>query len=427
MKKHRGSEALYAAGTIFQYRMKLIGKDTATRVILLGSILVFAWMIFSLSVSANEQSALPVGIIDRDLSESSENLIARLDRVSTLKVIRGSEKELNKKLLDEMIMSYFIIEDGYEEKIQSGDVTGIIDAYFKSDNKAASIITDVIAGEIMYPICYYKAWNLYRKLDFEGTKHTQTEYSDYIGSLQKNSPDFDFAFDMNYIGPDQSVVSKDALDNSILYQQLVFGILGILMAFIAMFVLSGTVQEKEIGVAKRFKLTGFYPLRRDMGNFLALILLEAFVSAIFSVMIFTKYRSVDFKLIASAYLLLMQNAIVLGGIFLLLAKLIKSMVVYQLVTSLLILATGGIGFFHLLTGFYSNPVATLVKFIPNSWFIQGFTDIIIYGNTGSYLKEGHRVLFLMAGSVIILLIAVDLLSRLTVGRSRINRQNRMVN
>jgi ABC-2 type transport system permease protein len=251
MRKHRLREATNGILTILIYRMKLIGKDKATRIILLASVLLFAWMVFSLSVSAGDQSSLPVGIVDNDVSQSSMDLITRLENSASLKVIIGSEKVLNKKLLDEMIISYFVIDNGYEKKIKAGDLDGIITAYFKSDNKAASIISDIVAGEMMYPVCYYKALNLYKQIDFEGVKHTDARYSDYISSLLRNSKDFDFAFHMNYINPGKSEVSGEALDNSVLYQQLVFGILGILNAFISMFVLSQTVTEKENGVEIR--------------------------------------------------------------------------------------------------------------------------------------------------------------------------------
>jgi hypothetical protein len=68
MKKHSLRKVISAVLTIFIYRLKLIGKDKATRIILLASVFIFAWMIFSLSVSAREQSSLPVGIVDHEMA-----------------------------------------------------------------------------------------------------------------------------------------------------------------------------------------------------------------------------------------------------------------------------------------------------------------------------------------------------------------------
>jgi ABC-2 type transport system permease protein len=384
-------------------------------------------MIFSLTESAEDQSSLPVGIVDDDQSRSSEELIIKLKELSSLKVMQKSEKELNKLLMDEMILSYFVIGKGYEQKIRSQELEGIISVYYKSSNKAASILSDIIAGEMLYPICYYKALNLYEKLPFDGQKHSKDMYEAYMESLLKDSKDFDFAFEMNYLNPQQNSVLEGTVPNSILYSQLIFGILGILMAFIAMFVLSGVVGEKEIGVAERIKLTRFHFLAQDIGNFCALILIEGGISLVFSGLLFASRGGGDDFLWISSFLLLLLNAFVLGGMFLLISKLIKSMIIYQLLCSTIILLSGGIGFYQLLTGFYHSAVDDIRLFIPNNWFIQGFTDIIVYGNSGGYLKEGHWALLFMAAAIFAFLILYHLLQWLIGHRLRIKDRNRTVN
>jgi len=157
------------------------------------------------------------------------------------------------------------------------------------------------------------------------------------------------------------------------------------------------------------------------------MLVEGLISLIFSILVFTQMQSKDFFLWASIYHLLLLNALVLGGIFILVSKIIKSMILYQLLCSALILFSGGVGFYHLLTGFYQSAANDMINFIPNSWFIQGFTDIIVYGSVGGYMKEGHRILLLMSGVVIALIVILNLLKWLTTNRFRINDKNRMVN
>jgi hypothetical protein len=67
----------------------------------------------------------------------------------------------------------------------------------------------------------------------------------------------------------------------------------------------------------------------------------------------------------------------------------------------------------------------MVKFIPNSWFIQGFTDIIIYGSNGGYLKEGHHMLIIMDIVLLILVTSIDLFQGMNLMHNR-NNKNRMV-
>jgi hypothetical protein len=85
------------------------------------------------------------------------------------------------------------------------------------------------------------------------------------------------------------------------------------------------------------------------------------------------------------------------------------MISYQIICTIVILATGGLGFYSLISGLYESNLNICLKFIPNSWFIMGFTDIIIYGSRGGYLNEGHRMLLVMSAVVLILYIGIDLL------------------
>ncbi|MDF2538213.1 MAG: hypothetical protein K0S76_1234 [Herbinix sp.] len=423
------SEVLYGIGTVFLLRMKLIGKDVTTRIILITSVLLFAYLVFSLSESAAEQSSLPIGIVDKDKSNTSEELIFKLKKVPSIKVIDMSEEELYDLLLDEMIMSYFIIEEDYEQKVQMGDLEGLISAFYKEDNKAASILADIVAGEMMYTICYYKSYQLYQRISFSQKQFIGAEYRSYMDQLLMNVEDFNFAFQMHYQNDDyHAAAQEEKVTNTILYQQLIVGILGILIALIAMFVISQAVQEKENRVEDRLKLSGFHFLIQDIGNMCALLVTEGTISFLFCIFLFTKFSLKDGRLFLSVYLLLLLNSVVLGGVFLLFTKVMKSMIIYQLVGSTFILITGGLGYFHLLSGLYQSFADKLIKFIPNSWFIQGITDIIIYGNSGGYIKVGHRALAVMAGAVFALMILFPFLNRAIVtGRIKNNGQNRMVN
>lgn len=411
--------------TVFSLRMKLIYKDMITILVLCTSVLLFGLLIRSLTVSAGDLSSLPIGIVDKDESNSSRELIAALSKTKTLRINEDSQNKLEKLLLNEMITSVFIIEKGYEKKLKSGKLKNIITMYYKEDNKSASILADIVAGEIIYPAGLYKCFHYYEQLPVENQKRSLEQYKDYMDQLLGSSSDFDFAFQIIYQNPDNTKAPEEPLSNSVLYNQFIFGILGIMMAFIAMFILSQTVHEKNGGVEARFKSSGFHILKRDYGNMSALMVCEGFISVIFTALVIHQLKATDIKLWSSAYLLLLLNAAAIAMVMLLVGKLIRRMPVYQVFSSALILLTGGLGFYHLLSGFYQGFIDDMVKFIPNSWFIQGFTDIIIYGSNGGYLKEGHHVLIIMDIVLLILVTSIDLFQGMNLMHNR-NNKNRMV-
>jgi hypothetical protein len=426
MKKVKSGSALKDIMDIFYLRLKLIIKDITTLAALISSILIFSVVIHALSASAEERSSLPVGFVDYDDSKESRALIDRLAKVPTLRIIEDSEEELHKLLLDEMVNAVFVIDKGYEKKLKKANPEEVISVYYVDSNKSASIISDIVAGEMIYPISLYKSILLYERLKYEGEKLTAAEYSDYVDKLLVGSTDFDFAFRMIYENPDKAVVEEAPLSNAILYNQVIFGILGILVSFIAMFLLSGVVRDKELGVEERLKISKFQSLKLDTGSFCTILLLEGIIALIFSALIYRQLGVSDIRLYISSCLLILSYSLMLGGLFLLVAKAAKSIIVYQMFCTLLILITGGLGFYRMLTGLSGAVSLNFLKIIPNSWFIQGFTDIIVYGNQEGILTQGHRILLLQAAVVVLLILASDLIRGKT-GLSSIKRNddNRM--
>jgi len=411
---------------ILLLRIKLIRKDIIMMGLLLLSIALFAFMLRSLTVSSEELSSLPIGIVDKDHSNSSKELILGLQKVETLRIIEADEKELNKQLLDEMITSYFIIEKGYEDNLKAGNLKDILTMNYKEDNKSVSIISDIVAGEMIYPISLFKSFHYYEKLVPEEQRLSLEQYQAYMQELVETSTDFDFGFQINYNNPLKDIKESETITNGVIYRQFIFGILGLIMAFLAMFILSQTIKEKENGLETRLNISRMNVLIRDTGNLCALLICEGGLSLVFTVLIGIHLKIKDPGLWLSAYTLLLLNAIISGTVMLLISKLIRRMVTYQIVCTLLIIVTGGLGFYQLLTGFYQGFVDKLVNFIPNSWFIKGFTDIIIYGNHQGYWKEGHKVLLWIVVILLCLIIAIDLVQ----GRAfmkKWNKKDRMVN
>lgn len=419
MKKHKEGSAFHDILCILLLRLKLICKDAATIAALLSSILIFFIVIHALSSSAEEHSALPIGIVDYDESKESEALLKRLSKLSALRLIEKDEKDLHKLLLDEMIHAVFVIEEGYEKQLRKGRPNEVITVYYVDNDKASTIISDIIAGEMLYPISLYKSINIYERLSYEREKLTPEEYQTYIENLLEGSTDFDFAFRMIYANPERSVAEEKPLSNSLIYNQIIFGILGILISFIAMFIISGLVRDRETKVGDRLKISKFHPLKLDAGNYLSVLLVEGIIAGLFSTLIYRQLGISDAKFFLSAFLLIFTYAMLVGGIFLLVAKAVKSIIPYQMLCTMLILVLGGLGFYRLLSGLSQILAEGILKIIPNSWFIQGFTDIIVYGNQKGVLTQGHKMLLLLTAGVLFLIAMFDLIyGRAGVGTTK---------
>lgn len=419
MKKHRTGSSLQDIIWILLLRIRLIVKDATTIAALLSSILIFSIVIHALTSSAEEQSALPVGFVDYDNSGESEALMERLSEVPSIRIVEGEEKDLQKLLLDEMVNAVFVIEEGYEKKLKKGRPEEVITVYYVDSDKASTIISDIVAGEMLYPVSLYKSIRMYEGLPYDREKLSAEEYKAYIENLLAGSTDFDFAFRMIYANPERSVEGEEPLSNSIIYNQIIFGILGILVSFIAMFLISGVVRDREMGVEQRLKVSKFHSLKLDTGNYCSVLLIEGMIAVLFSALIYRQLGISDGRLYLSACLLIFLYAMLLGGIFLLIAKAVKSIIAYQMLCTVLILIMGGLGFYRLLSGLSEALSLSVLKIIPNSWFIQGFTDIIVYGNKEGIFTQGHGMLLLLTAVVLFLIFISDLiLGKIGIGSKK---------
>jgi ABC-2 type transport system permease protein len=371
-------------------RCKLFARDRVILAVIGISIAASVWLILSLSVASREQSALPIGVVDDGQSNASRQLVKNLKKVNTLNIIEEKEEKLKKLLLDQRIIALFVIKEGYEDKLIRGDASDSIAMYYAKDNKSASVISDIVAGEMMYSVCYDKGLCLYHQVLFHGQKHSQSQYKEHMEKLLK-SKDFDFAFRIRLDNGGRSFPKQKTISNAILYNQLMIGILGIFLAYIAMFLMSGAVYDKETGVAERLKVVGVTGRTLDMANFMVLALIGGIIALLFTGLMMTHLHLKALGLWKSVYLLFLLYILVQGGIFLLLSKWMKTMMAYQLAGSICILVTGGLGFFALLSGLVAAPLQYFEKIIPNSWLIAGFTDIMVYGSKDGYSKVEHRI------------------------------------
>lgn len=405
---------------ILSLRLRLILKDRLTLLVLAVSLLIFIVIISSLSTAAEDYSSIPIGIADQDRSIESKALIRRVSALKAFRVEEGDEEKLNKLLLDDMIFAMFVIEEGYEEGLVKGRPEETIAVHIAAGDEASQAIADIIAGEMMYSVCLYKSINYYEGIRFDGSRLTEKAYKAYMDDLLRRSTDFDFAFDIVHEDPGAKGEQKLVPKNSLIYNQVISGIIGSMLSFLAMFIISQIVRERETGVNARLKVSKLSILKQDAGNFLAAAVTESLPAVIMSILICRKLYPGNALVFMSFFSLAILFACLQAALFLIISKCIASTAVYQTASSIMILAASGLGFFGLVNKIYVQLPGIPLKLIANNWFIRGFTDIILYGNSGRLFMTGHYMLLALASALLLIIAAYDLISlKAYSGRCRI--------
>lgn len=374
---------------LYFFRLKLILVNKLNIFVILLSFVMFLILMNSLSFGAKERSNVPVGILDLDQTKTSIDLVKKVKKVPVFYVYEEEESKLNQLLLNEEISGIFIIKDGFEDSIKSGITTELVMMKYLEGNPSSKVLTDIFAGPMLYPISIAKGLKEYETLkksftiypeDNSADKETQynwftgQEYVKYINELSKAS-DFNFAFDINIVDVENANGSINQLDNSVIYYQVVFGILGMIVSFVAMFMTAGVVVEKEQGLHKKIGITLINPIHLELSYILALVtILSVFSFGI----VFILYRIIENINLQKGYnmfALILLYAMVMGLWFITLGKISKKVSRYQLLGTLSILSFGLLSFLSMLEGLLQSKFFRITKILPNRWLMEGITDI----------------------------------------------------
>ncbi len=375
---------------LYAFRMKAIFSDKITWFITVLTLLVSLFLINNLSGNAGERSSVPIGLVNLDRSESADELTGKIKEVPALYVYEKEERELKELLYKEEIRAYFIIKAGYEKSIREGKTEELITMYFTEGDESAKILSDIIAGEMLHKICMYKSYHLYRSLPFKDTdkndfnsetannRLSEKEYAAYSNSLAA-TPDFDFAFDMRMINTSNQNQERE-INNSVLYLQAVWGIIAMLLSFTAMLMTAGSVFEKESGIQRRLKVSVIKPYTMDISHFGAAFTVLSILSLFLCGVLIGKTGDLSMNRAIPLFLSLELFSMVMILWFLFLGKLTGRTSRYQLFGVISIFAFGLLGFLYMVEDFTKDKLLNISKIIPNRWFIEGFTDIILNKN-----------------------------------------------
>lgn len=375
--------------TIFILKLKLIISQKSSFIVLGIMLLSSYLMVNTIESDIDEKSSLPIGVVDLDNSRLSNELVNNLESNEAVFLYQGSIAEMDELLKDNLIYTYFVIEENYERRIMAGNTTDLCTMYYLKNNKAYSLISDIVAGESMYTICLYKGLNTYMALpepvqEEEGLrKYSVKEYIAYSQELTTDSM-FDFTFDIQMVSLDSKLnLPQDDITNTVIYQQAILAILGVIQSFFILY-LTGTIKNQESHMVRsRVHLSSISRHSCWIGELLTLVLSASVLNIIFFTMLNKTLFQTTLGNKIALFFLMELFLIGFTGFFLYLNQLIQKNSLYQIIGTFIIILFGGLSFLSLIGTVLPKEILNIAKFSPNYWFLTGFTDIIVYGISGS--------------------------------------------
>ena len=163
----------------FTLRLKLLLSDRIATVCYALCAVVMLSVFFNMNLHASDNSKVPMGLLCESDSPVAVRLRDRLLGSDALRVTEGTMDELEELLMDGYIGSIFVIGDDYEEKLREGVREDLIKVISPSDDTSSIIVQDIVAGYMMYDVCFFRTYDEYRTLPGNGTDIlTEEEYAE---------------------------------------------------------------------------------------------------------------------------------------------------------------------------------------------------------------------------------------------------------
>lgn len=366
--------------------MKLLIRDKITVAVLILASVCFLLICATLNFSAEDQSRIPIGLANLDLEEIqgeevatkvSQELVDHVLKSSTFRVVLGEVDTLIEAMDNGEIDVLYVINRGYQKRINNGSSTRLITVYKSAQNESAALLSDIFAGEMMDQVCLKKSLLTYQKLDFDGYKQLETvEYIDYLKQMI-DEDEFKFSFNVKLV--DIKVASPannyEKLENSVIYRQIVAGIFAMLLSFAVLFSFTYVCMEKEQGILRRKQLALSNKVAELIGTLSAVVVTTGILCLIFvsCICYYAKVNGAFWPLL----LLSIQYVCFMAVIFMLLVKVTSGVLSYQMIGAVMILIFGLLGFVTMVNGIVFKDFISVLENNPNGWFIREFVDIIV--------------------------------------------------
>ena len=237
---------------IFIMRIKQFIKDRTALICWIVCAGVMIAVLLQMNIHAVERSALPVGLVSDQKGQLAQKASQRFRENSALYVYEDEFDDLYKLLADGYIYCIVEFKNDFDERIKNGDTDGIMTMYSAKDNKIATIVGDIASGCCMDAACMYMAYNAYTSLN--GKPRSISDIDDYamLLSQMEESGEYSYTFDFEYID-DGSDIKKE-ITNGLIYRQVIFVLLGMLIMLSVFGTCSTITKEYESGLRRRIKL-----------------------------------------------------------------------------------------------------------------------------------------------------------------------------
>ena len=262
-----------------------------------------------------------MGIVDLDQTEMSERIIDRLQRDEAINISMMSMEKAEQLLIREEIVGIYVLGQGLEDRIKSGNINHLVSVYYLSNNYIAPGITDLIAPHFMMDVLRYRTIDAVTRRAFPQDPSLQEQFvllfDDYLVRYQQTDF-FDMAIIVNAVGGESSPLYSAAKATVVRY------LVTLLLLFLT---IVGIYQGMHIQVDQEHRMINRIYLSRiplisySLSNWIGMTMILFLMSILFfGLLVFVYFNYIS---LASLILLLLMYMMGVSVLSIVLAYIFK--------------------------------------------------------------------------------------------------------
>ena len=356
-------------------RIKVMFRSKSVIIAYITALIITAVIAFSMFEASEEKDGLAIGLINNDDSKTAKDFCEKLKNNDSLIITEGTYEELEPLLKESKLLCIFEVQEGFDEKVKSGEVQKLFTDYYLPDRENMSIISDIVLSHILDEVCYYICLNKYQEYGEDYDIMTEEEYAQMTKEMYRENG-INFAFDFQVLDVAANEAVNEDVDNSHVFKLVDMAIIGILISFIVLFAANTIIMDKTYRMNSRINISLSYKIARFFGDVLSLFVVSGSYMAITGVVLCQKFGFSQIRDYVIFAFVLIMFTIAMNLIFVLMTQIINEPIVLQLIGAYVICVLGVLGAFEIIQMILPKGIAKYTAMLPNSWLLSCFDDIV---------------------------------------------------
>lgn len=350
---------------IMSLRLRSMYASFAVRSLAVLVTIVIAVLISGLYRGAENSTKLKIAVFFERESEFTDQVFASMEKSEILLPMLMNKAEGLSAVEEGRVQSLYVFDETMEDRLREGDIEGFVDVYYLEENFVPYLITDVVGSELIGEIAILRAMS-YMEDVLDETKSDVGDRNTYFQRLYdygKNDLDKEkdnFFVEKTYIVPEGSKdLSYVALENVLLFKQVILGVVYIFVAFFMLFLVVTMVRDEEVGLRPKWMTTPMGRFQIIIGEYLSIVI--ASMPIILMVTLVQSYFETEclFFLVTNCL-----YALTFAGILMLFGKIIRVVTVYVVVSSAIIIIIGIVSGSFFMLNTQQSAMASVTYWIP---------------------------------------------------------------